>query len=121
MGFISLLSFKISFRIHTEENEEQQSESPQRGTAIGEEGERNTDDRSQAQHHSHIDEQVEKEDAEHTIPIDSSHRVRLSFSKCDESPNEEQIDNEHACRTDESFFFAHCAEDKVRVLLWHIS
>ena len=116
-----LLAFKVSLRIHTEEDKEQQRESPEGGTSVGEERERNANDRCQSQHHAHVDEQVEKEYAQHAIAIDSSHRVGLSFCHSNESPDEEQIDDEHASRTDKPFFFTYRAEDEVGVLLGHIS
>ena len=116
-----LLAFEVSFRIHAEENEEQQCESPQRGTAIGEEGQGNAYDGGEAKHHPHIDEQVEEENADDTIAIDTPHRVGLSFGQDYESPNEEQIYNEHSSSTYKPFFFAHRAEDEVSVLLRHVS
>ena len=64
---------------------------------------------------------MEEENAHHTIAIDSAHRVGLSFGHDDESPDEQEIDDEHTCRTDKAFFFAHGAEDEVGVLLWHIA
>ena len=113
-----LLAFKVSLRIHTEEDKEQQRESPEGRTSVGEKWEGDANDRCQSQHHAHVDEQVEKEDAQHAIAIDSSHRVSLSFCHRNESPDEEQIDDKHACRTDKSFFFTYRAEDEIGVLLW---
>src|SRR5574344_102358 len=63
---------------------------------------------------------MEEEYAQHTIAIDSSHRIGLTFSHDNKSPDEEQIDNKHSCCSYKSFFFSNCTEDEVGMLLGYI-
>ena len=76
---IPLVSYQISSRINSKEDEKQDGETPKRTTTITEEWQRNTNDRSETQHHSHIDEQVEEEDTQYAIAIHSSELEGLSL------------------------------------------
>ena len=74
--------------VDSEENEEQNGEAPKRGTSIAEEGQGNSYDWCQPQYHSDIDEDVEEEDAQHTITIYPTKRIWLPFSKMHKSQYE---------------------------------
>ena len=62
---------------------------------------------------------MEQEDAEHTIPIDSSETERLAFSHFDETEYQEQEKHQHSRTAEESFLLAHRAENEVGILLRH--
>lgn len=85
-----LFPHEIAASINAEEDEEQQCEAPKRRAAVAEEGQWNTDDRREAQHHAHIDEHMEEEDAQHTVAIDTSELERLSLGKVDETEYQRQ-------------------------------
>lgn len=73
------LSYQVPTRIDTEEDEEENRKAPQRRASVTEERQRDSDDRRQAQYHSHIYEYVEQEDSRHTIAVHSPELERLSF------------------------------------------
>ena len=87
-----LSSLEIALCIHTQEDEKQDGESPQGGTAVAEKRQRDTYDRSKAKHHAYIDEKMEKENAQNRVSINSAKSVRLAFSQCYQSPDEQKID-----------------------------
>ena len=74
--------------VYPEKDEQKNRESPERGSAIAEEGERYAYDRSQSQHHADIDEQMEEEDAHHALAVDSSEPCVLAFCQYDQSQNQ---------------------------------
>lgn len=79
----SLCVHQFPAGVEAEEDAQQDGETPERTAAIAEEGQGDADDRRQTQHHAHVDEDVEKEDAQHTVAIDAAELKRLSFSQMD--------------------------------------
>ena len=110
----------IATCIHAEEDEEQDGEAPERGTAVTEEGQRNADDRGETQHHADIDEDVEEEDAHDGIAVDAPKGVGLAFGKVDEAQDESQEQTENDGTSEEPFFLAYGAEYEVGVLFRHV-
>ena len=70
-------SYEVSTGIYAEEYKEEEGKSPETGASITEERQWDSDDRSQSEHHSHIDKDVEKEYAQDAIAIDSPEFIRL--------------------------------------------
>ena len=62
---------------------------------------------------------MEEEDAQHAIAIHPTKLERLSLSQVNQSQYQSQEQEQYASRTEESFFFAHGAEDEVGVLFGH--
>ena len=116
---LPLFPHEVAPGVDAEEDEEQQRESPKRGATVAEEGERDADDRCEAQHHSHIDEHMEEEDAQHAIAVDAPEAEGLSLGQLDEPQYQGKEEQQHAGRAEEAFLLAHGAENEVGVLLWH--
>ena len=74
--------------IYAEEDEEQDGESPEGGTSVTEEGERDADYGSESDDHADIDEDMKEQDAKHTITIDTRKGVRLTFCQIEQAQNE---------------------------------
>ena len=87
---------QIAARIEGEEDEEQEGEAPERGAAVAEEGQRDADDRGQTEHHADVDEDMEEEDAEHTVTVDAAETVGLPLRQVDETQDERQEEQQHA-------------------------
>ena len=68
----SVLKPSASSGIQSQEDKQQDGESPQRRASIAKERQRNANHRSQSQYHTHINEKVEKENTDHRISIDTS-------------------------------------------------
>ena len=111
---------QIAARVEGKEDEEQERKAPERGAAVAEEGQRDADDGRQPQHHADIDEDVEEEDAEHTVAVDAPEAVGLSLGQMDEPQDEGQEEQQHAGRAHEALLLADGAEDEVGVLLGHV-
>ena len=109
----------VSCGINAEKDKKENGEAPQRRTTITEKRQGDANDWSQSQHHSNIDENVEKKDAHHTIAVDSSECIGLPFSQMDEAEDESQKQKKDYCTSEKAFFFAHCAENKISFLLGH--
>lgn len=75
-------------RIDTEEDEEKKGKAPKGRTAVAEEGKRDADDRGKTEHHAHIDEDMEQENTQNTIAIDSAKLEGLSLRKMDQPQNQ---------------------------------
>ena len=56
----SLHFFALLFRINSDKDKQQKRESPQRGTAITDERQRDANDRNQPDGHADVDDQMEK-------------------------------------------------------------
>lgn len=67
--------------VESQEDKEQDSESPEGRTTIAEERQRNTDNRRQTGHHTNVDEEVEEEDGRHAITIDTAEEGALPLRK----------------------------------------
>ena len=100
-------------------DEKENRESPQRRSSVAEERQRNTDYRRQSQHHSHVDENMEEENAQYAIAIHPAETERLSLRHLYQSDDEGEEQQQYSCRPYESLLFANGAEDKVGVLLRH--
>ena len=81
--------------IYPQENEEEDGEAPQGGTAVTEEGQRDSDDGSEPQDHADVDEDMEEQDAQYTISIYARVGVRLPFCKVNEAQDEREEKQEH--------------------------
>lgn len=81
--------------IYPQENEEEDGEAPQGGTAVTEERQRDADDGGEPQYHTHVDEDVEQEDAHDAIPVDTPEAEGLALSQMYETENEDQKENQH--------------------------
>lgn len=84
----ALYPYQVSSGIYPQEDEQEYCESPKGRASVGEEWQRNADDRCQSQDHSHVDEQVEKEDAHDAIAIDAPELERLPLSNVDKAEYE---------------------------------
>lgn len=89
------LSNHVPRRIYTEEDEEKKGEAPKGRPAITEERKRDADDRSKTEHHAHIDENMEQENTQHTIAIDSAKLEGLSLRKVNQPQNQCQEQQQH--------------------------
>lgn len=114
------LGHQVTSGIEGEEDEEEESESPQRRASVAEERQRYADDRREAEHHAYVDKDMEEEDREDTISIDTGKGGGLPLGKMDETQDKRQEEHKDTCCSYESLFFAHGAEDEVSVLLRHI-
>lgn len=63
--------------VQTQENKQKDGERPKRRSSVTEEGERNTDNRSQADGHTNVDCQVEEQDAGHAVAIHAAENRAL--------------------------------------------
>ena len=70
--------------IDSQEDEEQDGESPKRRTTVAEEGQRNANNGCETDDHSDVDEHVEQQDAHDAVAIDAPISVVLEFGKVDE-------------------------------------
>ena len=116
---LPLASHQISSGINPQEDEEQDGETPKRTTSITEERQRNTDNRCQAEHHAHIDKQVEEEHTQHAISIHSPKLEGLPLRQMYQPQYQRQEEQQDSCRAEETFLLAHRTEDEVGILLWH--
>lgn len=73
--------------IQTKENKQKDRKSPQRGSTITKERERDSYDRCQSRYHSHVYHQMEKEYRGNTISIHPPKGVILSFRQNNQSKN----------------------------------
>lgn len=62
---------------------------------------------------------MEQEYREHTVAIYSSELERLSLRQMYQSQYQHQEEQQHACRTQESFLLSYRTEDEVGILLRH--
>ena len=83
-GFCWSFPDQVATGIDAQEDEEQQGKAPKRTASVTEEGQGDADDRCKTQYHAHIDEDVEEENAQHTIAIDSAELEWLSLRQNDE-------------------------------------
>ena len=112
-------SYEVSTGIYAEEYKEEEGKSPETGASITEERQWDSDDRSQSEHHSHIDKDVEKEYAQDAIAIDSPEFIWLSLSYVYQSQDESKEKEQYSGTSHEAFFLAYGAEYEVSVLLRH--
>ena len=82
---LHLGTYQIAAGIDTQEDEKKEGEAPERGTTIAEERQRDTNDGRQAEHHADIDKDVEEEDAQNTVAVDTPEGVRLAFRQVNEA------------------------------------
>ena len=82
-------------RIYPQKDEEQDGEAPEGGTAVTEEGQRNSDYGSEPEDHSDVDKDMEKQDAQYTISIYARVGVRLPFGEVNEAQDERKEKQEH--------------------------
>ena len=73
----SLVAF--SSGINAQEDKKKESKSPQRRSSVGKEGEWDAYNGGYAEHHTYIDEYVEKQNGKYTIAEDAAKRGRLSL------------------------------------------
>ena len=107
----------VAAHVDTQENEEENGKAPERGASVTEERKGNADYRRKAQHHAHVDEDMEQEDAHHAITIDAAKDIGLPLGQVDKAKDEAQEQQQHNGAADETFLLAHGAEDEVGVLL----
>ena len=106
--------------VDAEEDEQQEGEAPEGGTAVGEEGQGDADDGGEAEHHADIDEDMEEEDRKDTIAVDAAEGAGLALGDVDEAQDEGEEQQQHTGGTEEAFLLADGAEDEVGVLLGHV-
>lgn len=82
----------VAPHVQAQEDEQQNGKTPKRRSPITEKREGNTDDRSQAQHHTDVDEQVEQEDTGHRVAVDPSEGGSLPLGQVEQSQNQSQED-----------------------------
>ena len=106
--------------IDAQQDEKEKGESPQRGAAVAEEGEWDTDDWTQTYNHTYIDSDMEYEIAGYAISIDSSEHSRLALGYGYDTENKYHEKHQHEGRSHESFFLTYGTVDEVGVLLGYI-
>lgn len=114
------MSAAFASGINAQEDEQEQGETPEGRTAVGEERQRNTDDGGKPCDHPYVDEDVEEKDGEHRIAKDAAESGGLSFGQHDKSQDEREKEEEYSTGAEKTFFFADGAEDEVGVLFGHV-
>ena len=79
---------EVTAGIYSQEDEQENRETPQRRATVAEEGQGDADDRCQTQHHAHIDKHMEEEDTEYRIAIHASETVGLPFRQMNQAQDE---------------------------------
>ena len=82
---LQVLTLQITRSIYSEEDEKKQGKTPKRRTSIAKERQGNAYDRSEPQHHAHIDEHMKEENTEHGIAIDTPKTEGLTLCQGDKS------------------------------------
>ena len=80
----------VAPHVQTQEDEQQNGEAPKRRPSVTEKRERNANDRSQAQHHTDVDEQVEQKDAGHRVAVDPSEGGSLPLGQVNQPQDQGQ-------------------------------
>ena len=106
--------------IYPQQNEQQNSKSPQRRPPITEKRQRYTDNRAQSYNHTDIHRQMKKQYRDHTISIYPSKSRMLPFSDSYKSEYERDEKNNHTHSSPKALLLTNGTKDKVGILLRHI-
>ncbi len=80
--------------VDAQEDEEEEGEAPEGGTAIAEKGQGDADDGHEAQDHADVDDDMEEEDGEDAVAVDATEGGGLSFGHMDDAQQKGQEEEE---------------------------
>ena len=109
----------LLFRINSDKDKQQKRESPQRGTAITDERQRDANDWYQSDGHADVDDQMEEQHRGHSVAIHPHKGALVPLRQLYDADDQGEEESENGNAADKAPLLADAAEDEVGALLRH--